>query len=421
MSEIEKLENIQIHEVRVAKKIVRGAKNSYGPIYPNVEKYNHLMQFQEGDKLSAQQPKADNSNDLETIDIPLFWCGRSPEHYGAFIAKHISRIIVYKDFEIKGKLCFSVRPNQGANVKSWFWKILDHFGYSKEDVFFVDKPIIAKTLYVTPQNEMIYQKSNTSENYLNLLDKNYPPKPLSEKKGIVYISRSKLPTTNCLLGEDYLEFYFKKCGIKIVHPEQISIIEQLEIYNSARCIIMLEGSAYHTFQLFGRALGDVIIIARRTTTKKSDHGEHWCQSFIEPRCNSLTFYSGYNEDGVENYLKKINQKKKTISKSGGAPRIYNYTKMMKEIMNVVKSIDESILDVEISKSEYTKFMQNDYIKFLKNEAEIINRLEKKEIVQEVKNINKSMPNFKMWEFKSMEYDDYIKFIKSEVNKINNVS
>ena len=38
---------------------------------------------------------------------------------------------------------------------------------------------------------------------------------------------------------------------------------------------------------------------------------------------------------------------------------------MKEIMNVVKSIDESIPDVKILKSEYTKFMQDDYIKYLK--------------------------------------------------------
>ena len=117
---------------------------------------------------------------------------------------------------------------------------------------------------------------DTSQYYLDLLDKNYPPKPLSEKKGIVYISRSQLPEgSSRIVGEDYLEFYFKKCGAKIVYPEQISVSEQLEIYNSARCIIMLEGSAYHTFQLFGRALGDVIIIKRRS----HDRNYHWCQPY----------------------------------------------------------------------------------------------------------------------------------------------
>ena len=62
------------------------------------------------------------------------------------------------------------------------WQIIEHFGYPKKDIFIVDKPIIAKTLYVTPQNEMYGQVFGTSEYYLDLLDKNYPPKPLSMKK-----------------------------------------------------------------------------------------------------------------------------------------------------------------------------------------------------------------------------------------------
>ena len=51
--------------------------------------------------------------------------------------------------------------------------------------------------------------------------------------------------------------------------------------------------------------------------------------------------------------------------------------------------------VEILKSEYTKFMQDDYIKYLKSEAEKINEIEKREIIPEVKTINKSIPNFEI--------------------------
>jgi hypothetical protein len=92
---------------------------------------------------------------------------------------------------------------------------------------------------------------------------------------------------------------------------------------------------------------------------------------------------------------------------------------MKDIMDVVKSIDESIPDVKISKSEYTKFMQDDYIKYLKSEAEKINEIEKREIIPEVKTINKSIPNFEIPVFKkTMSYNDFKNFIKSEVNKIN---
>ena len=144
-------------------------------------------------------------------------------------------------------------------------------------------------------------------------------------------------------------------------------------------------------------------------------------ALLEPRCNSFTFYTDYNEGGGENYLKTITQKNNTILTQCGA-KIYNYTKMMKDIIDVVKSIDESIPDVKISKSEYTKFMQDDYIKYLKSEAEKINEIEKREIIPEVKTINKSIPNFEIPVFKkTMSYNDLKNFIKSEVNKINNVS
>ena len=46
---------------------------SYGPIYPCAEKYKYLMQFQNSDELSAQQPKPVSSSNIETIDTPLFW------------------------------------------------------------------------------------------------------------------------------------------------------------------------------------------------------------------------------------------------------------------------------------------------------------------------------------------------------------
>ena len=109
-----------------------------------------------GDRVPVRHeftPKTDNSNDIEIIDTPLLWCGTVHPHYGHFLCEYISRIVVYKESKIKGKLCFSVK-HQDQKINYWFWQIIEHFGYSEEDVLIVDKPIIAKTLYVTPQNEM---------------------------------------------------------------------------------------------------------------------------------------------------------------------------------------------------------------------------------------------------------------------------
>ena len=194
MSQIEKLENIQIHGQTHPSKNSSGFQSG-GPAYPCLKKYKHLLQYSNGNKAHSV-PKAVNLHDIQIIDTPLLWCGQVHPHYGHFICEYISRIIVYKESKIKGKLCFSV-TSLDKKINYWFWQIIEHFGYSEEDVFFVDKPIIAKTLYVAPQNEMIIQKEFTSEYYLDLLDKNYPPKPLSKKRGIVYISRSQKFSQRC--------------------------------------------------------------------------------------------------------------------------------------------------------------------------------------------------------------------------------
>ena len=81
---------------------------SYGPIYPCAEKYKYLMQFQNGDELSAQQPKPVSSSNIETIDTPLFWCGRFANHYEKFTARHISRIVVYKESKLKENCVFVI-------------------------------------------------------------------------------------------------------------------------------------------------------------------------------------------------------------------------------------------------------------------------------------------------------------------------
>jgi hypothetical protein len=364
---IEKFTNIQIREV-FGKNLPEQHQNriynhNYGPIYPCFEKYKHLLHVvKSGVPVISDIPKADDSLNIETIHTPLFWCGRLHEHYGHLICEQISRILVYKESQAKGKLCFSIFQNQ--KIKDFFWQIIAHFGYSREDVILIDKPVIAKTLYVTPQNEMLYQAKLTSEYYLDLLDKNYSPKPLCEKKGIIYISRSKMPNYPKLGGEKYLESYFRKCGIKVVYPEKLLINEQLEIYNSSRCIIMTEGSAYHTFQLFGRALGDVLIIKRRN----QNHFD-WVKNFILPRCNSIKFIR--NPYVLLGSHPNINKK---ILSLGKGIVIYQM-RLIEEITNYVKSIDKNIPNVEASKREYDEQVWADYKNYIKKEAEIIFRIQ----------------------------------------------
>jgi len=360
MNEIEKFNDIEI--LNLSK-----CDDFYGPIFPNFEKSKHLMQKRGKEVICSEisSLRVDSLCNKQTIDFPLLWCGSYHYHYGHLICEHMSRILVYKEANIKGKLCFSI--HEKINVSDFFWEIIRHFGYSNEDVFFIDKPTIAKTLYVTPQNETIQQKNLTSEFYLDLLDKNYPPKPISEKKGIVYVSRSKLTHRSYpkLAGEEYLEKYFRECGIEVIYPEQMSVEEQVKLYNSSRLIIMVEGSAYHTFQLLGRAMGDILIIKRRNIYANGG----WVRNVILPRCNSLKYISELPTLIPGRAVDKKTQR--NFLKESHGLVLYGIGLLI-EIMNIVRKTDKTIPNIEISKIEYDQMVLVEYDKYIKNEAEKIN-------------------------------------------------
>jgi hypothetical protein len=71
-------------------------------------------------------------------------------------------------------------------------------------------------------------------------------------------------------------------GFRILRPETVPIEEQLRAYAGAESLFFAEGSALHTPQLMGRALGDVTVLLRR------DWGGYvMAQATLSPRCRSL--------------------------------------------------------------------------------------------------------------------------------------
>ncbi len=80
----------------------------------------------------------------------------------------------------------------------------------------------------------------------------------------VYISRTGLRhNEGGVLLEKVIEANLEGDGYLIVHPEKLSIREQLEIYNSADKLIFADGSALHLYALVARPEQKVFAIWRR--------------------------------------------------------------------------------------------------------------------------------------------------------------
>lgn len=71
-------------------------------------------------------------------------------------------------------------------------------------------------------------------------------RPPSDRSGIVYLSRSKLTNRRRIEGEANFENRLAQTfGVTVIHPQDHSFVEQLEIFRTASCIVACEGSALH--------------------------------------------------------------------------------------------------------------------------------------------------------------------------------
>ena len=87
----------------------------------------------------------------------------------------------------------------------------------------------------------------------------------------VFVSRSGLAKSlGGLLGDRFIDERFAAEGYEIVHPEAISITEQLKVYASADYLVFADGSAVHLYALIANADQKVFIIWRRGKNPEFD-------------------------------------------------------------------------------------------------------------------------------------------------------
>lgn len=81
--------------------------------------------------------------------------------------------------------------------------------------------------------------------------------------GPVYLSRSQLPSTSRLLaGEAGLERVLRRHGVRIVHPQELPIVEQMRVFARHRPVIGPIGSAFHLSIFAGRGGEHVYLVDR---------------------------------------------------------------------------------------------------------------------------------------------------------------
>lgn len=268
-----------------------------GPVWPDWDKA-HLLRHQRRGCPVDSIPEIDRSLDLLQVDNPLYWCGPISGHYGHQIAEFSSRAVMYNTENDRAFYCFATHMN--SRIRSlkdspdYFRQLLKWYGIPENRVFMVTDAILAKELHVIPQQEQL-NMAPTPE-LLDRLDQVTAKNGYehSSKNGTYYISRAGIPKGK-VAGEAYFEYVLGLCGVKVIRPETISLLEQLRIYSSAQKLIFSEGSALHTLQLLGRSIGEVFVLNRRSNASLA-------RLSLAPRARKVTYMNiGASIDGFNPY------------------------------------------------------------------------------------------------------------------------
>lgn len=214
--------------------------------------------------------KTEAAKDSLSVTDRLFWCGPLTFHFGHQVADFGSRVLLASLDPRYGVLLWYPwkAANSVNNLLPWQRFLLEYLNPGKKPYWIASEPIRAQRMVVYPQQAPM--RSVPSPAHLEALG--WCERQIrSQKSEVLYVSRSRFAacrSADDLLGayaaEELLEALLDARGVKVIHPEALSLREQLEFYRGAKALIVAEGSAQHGIELLGfHGNTPLVVICRR--------------------------------------------------------------------------------------------------------------------------------------------------------------
>lgn len=184
------------------------------------------------------------------------------EHFGNFITESLGRLWIAKIL--------------GENLKSFVF-------YPRNNSAPISAYMTEFIKLIDPEIEIRIVRSVTRVEALVVPDALVQPKigyvfghplvrnvmrPLGALRGEghrrLYVSKSKMAKEAGIICECQIELNLSAEGYLVIHPEKLSIEDQLRAYNDATELVFAEGSALHLYALIARPDQKVFIIRRRS-------------------------------------------------------------------------------------------------------------------------------------------------------------
>ncbi|WP_409438913.1 glycosyltransferase family 61 protein [Psychromonas sp. GE-S-Ul-11] len=192
-----------------------------------------------------------NNNSIETIKGKSFFGGYLYAHYGHFILESLSRLSNYNGEE---NIIWVGNTKYRKKFQDLIFK---HLGLENVNHIFVQETIECEELTVTDRNYIIWSKF-TKNHYSYLSRNSEENSKYSNKK--VWLSRSGF---NSYANENIIEILLSFRGWEIIQLEELSFQEQISVFNSAKQIAGVEGTAFHNMVFSKNVIDEIHIFKRK--------------------------------------------------------------------------------------------------------------------------------------------------------------
>lgn len=257
-----------------------------GVLWPNFDKQT-LVRLWRGDRAFCLKPSFDTSNPDQMRD-PVVFVSMHDNHFGHICSETIPRIPQSLADAPDLPLYFSAgRPLTMETAHPVFRALMQWLNVPFDKIKFYHRPTLFSEMHVAAQAELLNGPPTPPE-YLDLLEARIagnldPVKP----KGIVFVTRAQLgPLTGFMAAERYLAFCLEQLGVRVVYPENMTLIDQMRTYASAADLIFSEGSAMHGRQLLGRIDQNIWMLRRRQHSHLALHQ-------MQPRCTAMRYVGSF--------------------------------------------------------------------------------------------------------------------------------
>ncbi len=208
------------------------------------QRIDATMHLLNGRPLRRVTPKVEVPRDLEEIVKPVVYGGHLPKHFGHFLLESLSRLWAYGSLDLGSLPFVHNRTVFHVHERELLEAALGRHG---APLHALTRPTLLRSVLVPEQAIELGRDYHPAMRDVYDTIRTALIGPIGTPDDTpVYLSRTELPRRNrATLGEHALQARLSRRGLRIVHPEQLSLEEQIQTVSHARDVVGLVGTALH--------------------------------------------------------------------------------------------------------------------------------------------------------------------------------